>query len=242
MTCYVNNAPVWAIVPAAGTGQRMQSEQPKQYLSFHGKTIIEHCLDRLLSHAAIDGVVVVIQDGDENWRELAYRSNKPVFTAAGGAERHHSVYNGLLRLREQCGSDVLALVHDVVRPLVTHIDLNHIIKAARENEAGAILAVPISDTLKSQGDDMKITSTVSRDKLWRAFTPQIFQLPMLLQALKVVIDDDLIITDDASAIEKQGYSPVLVSGDLTNIKITRPSDLSLAALIWLNQRDQQNDE
>ena len=242
MTSYLNKAPVWAIVPASGTGQRMQCDLPKQYLSFQGKTIIEHCLDRLLSHPGIEGVVVVLQDDDSNWRELAYSSTKPVFTATGGAERHHSVYNGLLSLQEQCGSDILALVHDAVRPLVTPIDLDHIIEAARQHEAGAILAAPVSDTLKLQGDKMEISSTVSRDGLWRAFTPQIFKLPMLLQALKAVIDECLEITDDASAIEKQGYSPVLVLGDHANIKITRPDDLNLAEQIWLNQRDQQYDE
>ena len=89
---------------------------------------------------------------------------------------------------------------------------------------------------------MDITRTVSRDQLWRAFTPQIFPLPMLLRSLKVVIDDNLEISDDASAIELQGFSPRLVSGDPSNIKITNPSDLNLAELIWLNQRDQQYDE
>ncbi len=237
-----NLDPIWAIVPASGVGRRMQSELPKQYLSFQGKTIIEHCLDRLLSHPGIKGAVVVLQNDDSHWEELGYTSEKPVLTTAGGVERHHSVYHGLLVLQDRCGSEVLALVHDAIRPLVTHLDLDNVIKAARAHEAGAILAAPVSDTLKLQGGTMEITKTVSRDQLWRAFTPQIFPLPMLLRSLKVAIDDNLEITDDASAIELQGYSPTLVSGDPTNLKITNPSDLNLAELIWLNQRDQQYDE
>jgi len=233
-----NSDPVWAIVPATGVGTRMQSALPKQYLSFQGKSIIAHCLDRLLSYPAIEGAVVVLQDEDPHWEKLGYTSNKPVLAASGGVERYHSVYNGLLVLQDRCGSDVLALVHDAIRPLVTHIDLDNVIKAARAHEAGAILAAPISDTLKLQGDTLGIIKTVSRDRLWRAFTPQVFPLPMLLRALNVAIDGNLEITDDASAIELLGYLPRLVTGDLTNIKITNPSDLSLAEQIWLNQRDQ----
>lgn len=233
-----NPTPVWAIVPASGVGARMQSALPKQYLSFQGKSIIAHCLDRLLSYPEIDGAVVVLQNGDPLWEKLDYASSKPVLTAFGGVERYHSVYNGLLVLQDRYGDEVLALVHDAIRPLVTHIDLGNVIKAARAHEAGAILAAPVSDTLKLQGDTLGIIKTVSRYRLWRAFTPQVFSLPILLRALNVVINDNLEITDDASAIELLGYLPTLVTGDPTNIKITSPSDLSLAELIWLNQRDQ----
>ena len=237
-----NPDPIWAIVPASGVGTRMQSELPKQYLSFQDKSIIAHCLDRLLSYPEIEGAVVVLQNDDPHWENLNYASNKPVLTAHGGVERHHSVYNGLLVLQDRCGSDVMALVHDAIRPLVTHVDLGNVVEAARAHEAGAILAAPVSDTLKLQGDTMGIIKTVSRDRLWRAFTPQVFPLPMLLRALNVVIDGNLEITDDASAIELLGYLPTLVTGDPTNIKITNPSDLNLAELIWLNQRDQQHNE
>jgi 2-C-methyl-D-erythritol 4-phosphate cytidylyltransferase len=233
-----NPDPIWAIVPASGMGARMLGGLPKQYLAFQGKSIIAHCLDRLLSYPEIEGVVVVLRNEDPHWEKLGYTSEKPVLTTAGGIERHHSVYKGLLVLQDRCGSEVLALVHDAIRPLVTHVDLGNVVKAARAHEAGAILATPVSDTLKLQGDTMGIIKTVSRDRLWRAFTPQVFPLQMLLQALNVVIDGNLEITDDASAIELLGYLPMLVTGDPTNIKITNPSDLNLAELIWLNQRDQ----
>jgi len=237
-----NPDPIWAIVPASGVGTRMQSALPKQYLSFQNKSIIEHCLDRLLSYPGIEGAVVVLQKDDPHWEKLNYASDKPVLTTPGGVERHHSVSNGLLVLQDRCGSEVLALVHDAIRPLVTHLDLNNVIKAARAHEAGAILAIPVSDTLKLQSDTMGIIKTVSRDRLWRAFTPQVFPLPLLLRALNVVIDSNLEITDDASAIELLGYLPTLVTGDPANIKITNPNDLNLAELIWLNQRDQQHNE
>ena len=237
-----SSTPVWAIIPAAGTGQRMQSEIPKQYLSFQDKTVIEHCLDRLLAHPEIDGVVVVLRDDDQHWDAIAYAAEKPLFTTTGGRHRHDSVYSGLTTLQYRFGNDAIALVHDAVRPLVSHRDLSNVIEAARQHTAGAILATPVTDTLKRQGNDMEISATLSRDGLWRALTPQVFHLQPLLNALKQVIDKNLSITDDAEAVELMGHAPRLVAGEADNFKITSPGDLSLAEKIWLNQRDQQNDE
>ncbi len=237
-----SSTPVWAIIPAAGTGQRMQSEIPKQYLSFQDKTVIEHCLDRLLAHPEIDGVVVVLRDDDQHWDAIAYAAEKPLFTTTGGRHRHDSVYSGLTTLQYRFGNDAIALVHDAVRPLVSHRDLSNVIEAARQHTAGAILATPVTDTLKRQGNDMEIYATLSRDGLWRALTPQVFHLQPLLNALKQVIDKNLSITDDAEAVELMGHAPRLVAGEADNFKITSPGDLSLAEKIWLNQRDQQNDE
>jgi 2-C-methyl-D-erythritol 4-phosphate cytidylyltransferase len=237
-----SSAPVWAVIPAAGTGSRMHSDTAKQYLRFQGKTIIEHCLDRLLSHPRIDGAVVVIREDDSLWGELGYSSSKPVLTASGGLERQHSVYNGLTTLRHRIGSDAIALVHDVVRPLVSHLDLSAVIDAAQRHPVGAILASRVTDTLKLQTDNMEVMRTLSREGLWRALTPQAFHLQILLEALKKVIDDKLVITDDAQAIELAGHAPVLVEGSADNFKITTRGDLALAEMVWSNQRDQQDNK
>ena len=90
-----NSVPVWAVVPAAGIGSRMQSDIPKQYLAFQGKTLIEHSLDRLLSHPEIDGAVVVLRQEDTTWEKLAYLAEKPVFTTTAARSAMHSVYSGL---------------------------------------------------------------------------------------------------------------------------------------------------
>ena len=84
------SSPVWAVIPASGIGNRMHSETPKQYLMFEGKTILEHCLDRLLSHPRIEAAVVVLNGADEYWEKLSYHSSKPLYTTAGGRERHHT--------------------------------------------------------------------------------------------------------------------------------------------------------
>ena len=234
--------PVWAVIPAAGSGSRMGQERPKQYLAFQGKTILEHCLDRLLSHSAIAGAVVVLSPSDDGWQSLGYHSEKPLFLTDGGRERQHSVYSGLTTLQYRCGNDVIALVHDAARPLVSHADLERVITAARGHTAGAILATPVHDTLKQQNERQEIAATIPRQGLWRALTPQVFHLQVLLNALKQAIDAEQAVTDDAQAVELAGHTPALVEGSAENIKITHPGELALAERIWLNQPDQKGDK
>ncbi len=236
------DTPVWAVVPAAGIGSRMQQELPKQYLEFQGKTILEHCLDRLLAHSQVAGAVLVLRADDRYWEGLNYAPNKPLFTTEGGAERQHSVYSGLTTLQYRCGNDVIALVHDAVRPLVSFRDLDRVIAAARNHTAGAILAAPVADTLKRDNGKGEIDATVDRAGLWRALTPQVFHLQPLLNGLRRVLDADGQATDEAAAVVAMGYAPALVAGDESNLKITRPDDLRLAERVWLDQCDQQGDE
>ncbi len=230
--------PVWAIVPASGVGHRMQGQKPKQYLPLDGKTIIEHTLDRLLSFDGIDGVVLVLRPDDRDWQTINYQSKKPLITTSGGELRQHSVFNGLVKLLEQKFDDPYAMVHDAVRPLVCHADLQKLIEAAIDHSAGALLALPITDTLKHQDQDSNIDRTVPRAGLWRAFTPQLFKAKLLHRALEQVIENDREVTDDASAIESLGLRPRLVECNAENIKITWPEDLSLATQILRRQREE----
>jgi 2-C-methyl-D-erythritol 4-phosphate cytidylyltransferase len=233
-----NSDPIWAIVPASGVGTRMQGQVPKQYLTFCGKSILEHTLDRLLSFEEINGVILVLRSDDRHWEQLNYQSQKPLITATGGDERQDSVYNGLLKLLELETGDPLVMIHDAVRPLVLHRDLERLIKAGRNNPAGAILGAPVSDTLKRQNEDGSIVETVARKGLWRAFTPQLFRAKLLFAAFKHVRENNLQITDDAAAIEALGMQPGLVESSTQNIKITHPQDLELAAQILIQQKDQ----
>jgi len=229
-----DSKPVWAIIPASGIGHRMQGDRPKQYLSFCGKTIIEHTLDRLLNCPHINGAIVVLRDKDPYWSEINYQPAKPLHIAEGGYERQDSVINGLTLLTDMFDG-VLALVHDAVRPLVSDDDLNKLTEA-NWNESGAILASPVTDTLKRQNESGNSQETIDRRGLWRALTPQLFDAELLLQALERAREKDQIMTDDAAAMEALGYQPLLVEGSNENIKITRPDDLRLAALIWESQQ------
>ena len=144
-----SDLPVWAVIPAAGSGSRMQTDVPKQYLAFQGKTVIEHCLDRVLSHPEVAGAVLVLSQDDDRWASLGYNSPRPIFITGGGAQRQESVYSGLTSLQYHCGNEVIALIHDAVRPLVSHQDLGLVIKSARQHAAGAILAAPETKRWKS---------------------------------------------------------------------------------------------
>jgi 2-C-methyl-D-erythritol 4-phosphate cytidylyltransferase len=221
----------WAVIPATGCGHRMLADRPKQYLPLGGKTILEQTLDRLLSYPSLKGVVLVLSEHDEHWESLNYQHSKPLLRCNGGEHRFQSVYNGLMMLSQALQHNALVLIHDAVRPFVLHTDLDRLLEAARCSDDGAILATPVADTLKLADGEQKIQQTQPREKLWRALTPQVFQLDIILSALKQVIEQALPVTDDASAMELAGYKPALIPGDGRNIKITHPEDLALAELL-----------
>ena len=234
---------IWAVVPAAGIGKRMQSDIPKQYLELAGRPVIEHSITRLLAVGRVKGVVVALQSGDPYWPGLHIETDKPVILASGGAERCHSVMNALEVLANQPGYNAdtaWALVHDAVRPCVSTADVENLIDAACGTESGALLAVPVRDTMKRQDQDQCVAQTVDRNGLWHALTPQLFACERLSGALAAALDDGFIVTDESSAMEHAGYRPELVSGREDNIKITRPADLRLAELYMQADSDQHD--
>lgn len=232
----------WAVIPAAGVGKRMQADRPKQYLTLHNKTVLEHTLDRLLSLDEITGAVLSLGDADEYWPELNYTSNKPLLIASGGKERCDSVLNALSKLHRFSIEDELAekwvLVHDAARPCVRAADISRLINTASQAEDGGLLALPVRDTMKRSlaSDEHSVAETVERDGLWHALTPQMFPLQQLMEALQKAQQHKLKITDDASAMELAGYHPQLIEGHEDNIKITRAYDLQLAHIFLQNQK------
>jgi 2-C-methyl-D-erythritol 4-phosphate cytidylyltransferase len=229
----------WAIIPAAGAGKRMGADRPKQYLPLQNKTVIEYSLQRLLDHPAISGAVVAVDKKDPYWPQLAFAHNKPVLRIDGGSERCDSVLNALYGLAEHLKNTDLAniwvLVHDAARPCIRAEDLTRLMESASHSDQGGLLALPVRDTMKRQRDNNRVQTTVDRTGLWHALTPQMFKLTLLIDALQSAAAKGLHITDDASAMELAGYSPLLVEGYEDNIKITRPFDLKLANLYMQNQ-------
>ena len=230
----MNNRPVWVVIPAAGVGRRMQLDCPKQYLQIHYKTVLEHTIDVFLGNSAIDGIVVVTGAEDEYWPVVAEKlQGFPVFQAIGGNERADSVLNGLHFLAEKgVPEDAVVLVHDAARPCLSRSDLHLLLAAIDEHaDSGAILAVPVRDTMKRAKPGQKpfsILHTETREHLWHALTPQMASLGVLRNALEQGLAEGATITDEASALEYVGLSPRLLEGDSSNIKITRPADLGLA--------------
>jgi 2-C-methyl-D-erythritol 4-phosphate cytidylyltransferase len=219
----------WAVVPAAGVGRRMGTGVPKQYLELLGRRVIEHSLQRLLDHPLIDCVHVALSAADGYWGETAYADDPRVVRVIGGEERCHSVLNALHRLREQADGRDWVLVHDAARPCLAAEDLDRLIQTLQGHPVGGLLGVPVQDTLKRVSPDGDVLGTVSRNALWQAYTPQMFRLQLLIDALDQSLQRGLLVTDDASAVELAGYTPLMVEGHAGNIKITRPSDLPLAA-------------
>lgn len=220
---------IWVVIPAAGVGKRMESDSPKQYLKLNSKTIIEHTLSVFDKHNAISEIVVSISQGDEYWPALDFDLSKPVHVANGGKERCDSVLNGLKFLENKAADDDWVLVHDAARPCLRQEDITLLIDSLKEHDVGGILAVPVRDTMKRSFDNNTIKETVDRENLWHALTPQMFRFSLLKNALESALNNNDIITDEASAVELSGYQPLLVEGHADNIKITRPEDLVLAS-------------
>ena len=218
---------LYAVVPAAGIGARMQADRPKQYLSILGKTILEHTLDQLLRFAEFKKIIVVISKEDAYFSDLNFSCHSKIDICHGGKERYDSVLNGLKHLKKTgVADDALVMVHDVARPCIQLQDLLNLFQS--DSASGAILGLQVRDTMKRTDDDGNIIKTVERDNLWHALTPQMASLGVLHTAISMSLADGIHITDEASALEYIGLSPKVVAGDPSNIKITRPDDLALA--------------
>lgn len=222
------NETAWAIVPAAGHGERFGGEVPKQYLPIAGQPLVAHALDAVLSDRRVAGVVVAIADDDARWPQWTRRQGKPVVACIGGGERADSVLAALEALPEGVADDVLLLVHDAARPNLHPGDLSRLIDAALEGPDGALLAAPVRDTLKRDRGDGRSVGTEPRESLWRALTPQAFRRDLLREALLRARADGVVATDEAMAVERLGRHPCLVEGRDDNLKVTTPADLALA--------------
>lgn len=220
------------IIPAAGIGSRMRADRPKQYLPLAGRALIEHTLDCFLGHPGLRAIVVCLAADDPWWPHLPCAGHQLIQRAAGGAERADSVLNGLQCLHEAAASaGDWVLVHDAARPNLAREDLDRLLAELAEDPVGGLLAVPARDTLKRAGPDGRVVETVDRSVIWQAYTPQMFRLGALQEALAGALAAGVAVTDESSAMEFAGFAPRLVEGRADNLKVTRPEDLD-----WLEQR------
>lgn len=220
----------FALIPAAGIGARMSGDQPKQYLRLAGRPMLQHVLDTFSAASVIAHTFVVVSAEDGYIEEMIcaapHLTGRVTVLHKGGATRHESVLNGLHSIRERVADDDWVLVHDAARPGLTAALIDKLICSLREDTTGGLLAMPLVDTLKRSGPDLRIATTVPRDHLWTAQTPQMFRYALLRQALESAVE----VTDEASAVEALGFHPKLVEGSLRNFKVTLPQDLRLAEL------------
>jgi 2-C-methyl-D-erythritol 4-phosphate cytidylyltransferase/2-C-methyl-D-erythritol 2,4-cyclodiphosphate synthase len=225
MTDSAADAPVrhFAIVPAAGTGARLGADRPKQYLDLGGATVLERTVDALLGCGWLERVVVVVSPDDAVAATLpGLASPRVAIEPVGGATRRASVLGGLVALGERHGAAGRdwAWVHDAARPGVERRSLERLRDALDGERVGALLALPVADTVKRGASGRAIVS-VDRDALWLAQTPQVFPVA----TLRVALERHHAVTDEASAIEAGGRTPRLVAGTRRNFKVTTMDDL-----------------
>ncbi|MFA3791618.1 2-C-methyl-D-erythritol 4-phosphate cytidylyltransferase [Aliiglaciecola sp. SL4] len=222
------------IVPAAGVGKRMKADRPKQYLKIGDKTVLEHTVEKLISHPRVSHIVIALDPQDPYFELLPLSQQKWITRVAGGAQRADSVLAGLAAVKD---ANWIA-VHDAARPCVTHGDLDQLFSLFENNNGGGILAMSVKDTMKRAQQDSTnlVAETVDREGLWHALTPQFFPHLQLKKALQEALSQGVTITDEASAMEWAGWPVNLVEGSQRNIKITRPNDLSLATF-YLSQEE-----
>lgn len=219
-----------AIVPAAGLGSRLGGT-PKQYQAILGRPLLQWAVERVCDHPQVAGVTVALAPGDTHFDTLTFAPSLALDRVDGGESRAQSVFNAVRHARRSKGADWV-LVHDAARPCLDPASLAELIRAGLAHEHGALLAIPVSDTLKrGVGAPPVISVTVEREGLWAAQTPQLVPAEALEEALAGKLQSGAAPTDEAGAMEAMGWQPLLVPGTPGNIKVTWPSDLALAEAV-----------
>ena len=217
---------VGAIIAAAGSGRRMKTDRPKQLLALNGTPILVHTIRKFDACKVIDYIIVTApREAVDEIKNLVKSAGfkKSVVVIEGGERRQDSVAMGLQRL--QPGTDIVA-VHDGVRPFVPVEDIENVVEQAKVGGA-AILGVPIVETVKHAKREF-VESTLTREHLVLAQTPQVFRTDILKRAFELAAKDEYYGTDESSLVERLGNPVAIVRGSERNIKITRPNDLTLA--------------
>ena len=216
------------IIPAAGTGNRMASVLPKQYVPLAGKPMISHTIQVFFNHPRIASIHLALNPDDDFWRSLPLEpTSKLKLHYTGGESRSETVLNTLRAI--STAEDDWILVHDAARPGLTHQLLDNLMNALENDAVGGLLALPLADTLKQADAANRVEKTIPRTDLWQAQTPQMFRYGTLVKALQSF---EGTATDEAEAIEALGLQPKLVRGELRNLKITYPQDLDLLEALF----------
>lgn len=231
---------IWALVPGAGSGQRMGASLPKQYLSLAGQTIAQRTLSQLVTADLFSKIIIALADDDHHFLDLPIAQSAQIETVVGGASRAASVVNGLHALADYAAADDWVMVHDIARPLITVEAMNKLVNAVGPQDVAAILATRIHDTVKRSGTYNSapealpiVETTLDRRQLWLAQTPQMVRYGLLVEAMTQA-EKQQEVTDEASAVEFLGRPVLLVENTQQNIKITTAEDLRLAEYYLLD--------
>lgn len=230
------------VLLAGGTGSRMKASMPKQFLNLKGTPVLNYSLDLFLNQLpskcednglAGPPVVVLVMDPkyQQEYQNIVDKYKDRLFYANPGEERQGSVENGVRKVVEVMGSKCqYVAIHDSARPLVTSEEISNVVEDAKEYGA-AVLGVPCKATIKESDDGSTVLRTIPRARLWEVHTPQVIEIPKLLEGFEKVQKEGLEVTDDVSIVEAMGETVKLTLGEYTNLKITTPEDMDVATAI-----------
>ena len=214
---------IFTIIPASGLGQRFGSTIPKQLCHIDDEVILEKT-HRIFDIEVIYKIYIAVNRVILDLLPPLKKNfcSKSEFILCGGDSRSDTVKNALKMIAHEVGEEDWVIVHDAVRPYLTSSQLSHYIDETLKTDHGSIMAIPCVDTVKEVNESMQITSTVDRNKIWLAHTPQMFPYNILLKALESFPGNP---TDESQAVEYAGFKPVVIKGHVDNKKITFPEDL-----------------
>lgn len=221
---------IYGIIVAAGKSERIGPDVDKAFLTLGTKPVLAYSLLVFQECPLIDGVVLVVRkDRLEAARSLVqiYGCSKVQAIVAGGPQRQDSVLTGLEQVPDEAS---IVAVHDGARPCITPALIADVIKSVKDHGSG-VAAVKITDTIKEVERGLKVSRTIDRAKLWAVQTPQAFKRVQLIAAMKKIRKTRAIVTDEATAMEKAGYDVYLVASSWSNLKITVPADIPVAAAV-----------
>ena len=226
----------WAIVPSAGEGTRAATNIPKQYIKINGTCVVEYSIQALLECEKINKVIVALSPSDQYWEATKVAAHPKVRSCLGAKYRFESVANALKTLSDMAADDDWVIVHDAVRPCLLTQDLIKMLKEIETEPAGGIAVMPVSDTIKTVEGDY-INKTLKREELLRAATPQIFRYGVLCTAMEYVKKNNIVPSDEATAVSHIGKPIKAIVCDHTNIKLTYPSDKTvIESLLALREK------
>lgn len=221
-----------AIVLAAGQGKRMGTKVHKQYLELAGKPVLYYSLKAFAYSDVIDEIYLITGPGEEEYcrREIIEKYEIPKVTKIlpGGAQRYHSVWNGVQEMEEEG----YVFIHDGARPFVNHEIIERVFQEVIHHKA-CVVGMPVKDTIKVVDDNEFVKNTPDRKSLWMIQTPQVFENHLIKGAYSMLMRESYInVTDDAMVVEQMLKYPIkLVCGSYENIKITTPEDLDIAEVM-----------
>ena len=225
---------VHALIPAAGGGTRFGAPVPKQYALLDGKAVLLHAIERLAASLPLASIHLLLAPADHLYEHAIAPHANVTPLRCGGVTRAETVRHGLEALAPIARGDDWIVVHDAVRPCIDAASLARLHAELADDPVGGLLAVPMASSLKRGNRDRRVMRSEPRDGLWHAQTPQMFRYRVLREAFSRPHVDH--VTDESQAVEALGLHPKLVAGSRTNLKITYPDDLTLAAAIMALER------